>query len=41
MWGAIYRIGVHVKEEGEMLNCGWMIRIGFFLREVALRGKTA
>ena len=40
MTGFIYRRAVEIKEMGERLGWGWLIRAGLGLREAALRGKV-
>jgi hypothetical protein len=41
MTGFLYRRAVALKELGETLGCGWMIRVGLFLLEVIIsHGKA-
>ena len=40
MTGFIYRRAINLKNLGERLRWGWVIRIGYGLREVAYLGKV-
>ena len=37
--GFLYRRAINLKNLGERLGIGWLIRIGLNLREVALYGQ--
>jgi len=39
MTGFIYRRAIALKDMGERLDWGWLIRAGLALKEVAHRGK--
>jgi hypothetical protein len=40
MGGFIYRLGVHLKEKGELEGSDWLIRLGLRIREVGLKWKN-
>ena len=40
MTGFLYRRAIALKELGERRRWGWLIRMGFGLREAASRGKV-
>jgi len=35
--GFILRLGVSLKDKGEQWNWGWLISLGYSIREVALK----
>jgi hypothetical protein len=39
MTGFLYRMGIRIKDLGERLRVGGIIRMGLWLREQALYGK--
>ena len=39
MAGFVYCMAVAMKEMGERIGWGWLVRRGLDLKEVALRGK--
>jgi len=39
MTGFLYRSAIALKELGKRHRWGWLIRLGFGLREAAARGK--
>ena len=40
MTGFIYRRAIALKDLGERLGWGWLIRVGLGLKEAACRGKA-
>ena len=40
MTGFVYRRAVALKDMGERLGWSWLVRLGPWLKEAALRGKV-